>query len=42
MRFGVSGPMPVRRADGTVVPVGGPRLRAVLAVDAGRVVASTG
>ncbi|RKT54980.1 putative ATPase [Saccharothrix australiensis] len=35
------GPMVVRRADGTLVPVGGPRLRALLAVllvDAGRVV----
>ncbi|MEU6149294.1 BTAD domain-containing putative transcriptional regulator [Actinosynnema sp. NPDC047251] len=41
MRFGVLGPMVVRRADGTEVPVGGPRLRALLAVlviDAGRVV----
>ncbi|MFI9007628.1 BTAD domain-containing putative transcriptional regulator [Actinosynnema sp. NPDC053489] len=41
MRFGVLGPMVVRRADGTEVRVGGPRLRAllaVLAVEAGRVV----
>ncbi|WP_433274202.1 BTAD domain-containing putative transcriptional regulator [Actinosynnema sp. CS-041913] len=41
MRFGVLGPMVVRRADGAEVPVGGPRLRALLAVllvDAGRVV----
>ncbi|MER5267698.1 BTAD domain-containing putative transcriptional regulator [Actinosynnema sp. NPDC002837] len=41
MRFGVLGPMVVRRADGTEVRVGGPRLRALLAVllvDAGRVV----
>ncbi|ONI86851.1 hypothetical protein ALI22I_23775 [Saccharothrix sp. ALI-22-I] len=41
MRFGVLGPMLVRRADGTEVRVGGPRLRALLAVlvvDAGRVV----
>ncbi|MBW4722096.1 BTAD domain-containing putative transcriptional regulator [Saccharothrix obliqua] len=41
MRFGVLGPMVVRRGDGTEVPVGGPRLRALLAVllvDAGRVV----
>ncbi|MEV8442584.1 BTAD domain-containing putative transcriptional regulator [Actinosynnema sp. NPDC051121] len=41
MRFGVLGPMVVRRADGTEVRVGGPRLRALLAVlvvHAGRVV----
>ncbi|MFE9749996.1 ATP-binding protein [Saccharothrix saharensis] len=41
MRFGVLGPMVVRRADGAEVRVGGPRLRALLAVllvDAGRVV----
>lgn len=41
MRFGVLGPMVVRRADGSEVRVGGPRLRAllaVLAVHAGRVV----
>ncbi|MEV0679322.1 BTAD domain-containing putative transcriptional regulator [Actinosynnema sp. NPDC050436] len=41
MRFGVLGPMVVRRGDGTEVRVGGPGLRAlvaVLAVDAGRVV----
>ncbi|TQM78100.1 putative ATPase [Saccharothrix saharensis] len=41
MRFGVLGPMVVRRADGSEVRVGGPRLRALLAVlvvDAGRVV----
>jgi len=39
--FGVLGPMVVRRSDGAEVPVGGPRLRALLAVllvDAGRVV----
>ncbi|MEU4803760.1 BTAD domain-containing putative transcriptional regulator [Actinosynnema sp. NPDC023587] len=41
MRFAVLGPMVVRRADGTEIPVGGPGLRALLAVlviDAGRVV----
>ncbi|MFE2757003.1 BTAD domain-containing putative transcriptional regulator [Actinosynnema sp. NPDC059335] len=41
VRFGVLGPMVVRRADGSEVRVGGPRLRAlvaVLAVEAGRVV----
>ncbi|WP_367128221.1 BTAD domain-containing putative transcriptional regulator [Saccharothrix sp. HUAS TT1] len=41
MRFGLLGPMVVRRADGSPVRVGGPRLRALLAllaVDAGRVV----
>ncbi|MFD0202379.1 ATP-binding protein [Saccharothrix carnea] len=41
MRFGVLGPMVVRRADGSEVRVGGPRLRALLAVlvvGAGRVV----
>ncbi|MEU3627382.1 AfsR family transcriptional regulator [Amycolatopsis coloradensis] len=41
MRFGVLGATEVRREDGTVVPVGGPRVRtlfALLALEAGRVV----
>ncbi|WP_067178614.1 AfsR/SARP family transcriptional regulator [Microtetraspora niveoalba] len=41
MRFGILGPTDVRRDDGSVVAVGGPRLRALLAMlllDAGRVV----
>ncbi|MEV0969416.1 BTAD domain-containing putative transcriptional regulator [Microtetraspora glauca] len=41
MRFGILGPTEVRRGDGRAVPVGGPRLRALLALlllDAGRVV----
>jgi predicted ATPase/DNA-binding SARP family transcriptional activator len=41
MRFGILGPTQVRRGDGREVAVGGPRLRALLAlllVDAGRVV----
>ncbi len=41
MRFGVLGATEVRREDGTPVPVGGPRVRtllALLALEAGRVV----
>ncbi|KZB81649.1 BTAD domain-containing putative transcriptional regulator [Amycolatopsis regifaucium] len=41
MRFGVLGATEVRRADGALVPVGGPRVRtlfALLALEAGRVV----
>ncbi|WP_410658537.1 BTAD domain-containing putative transcriptional regulator [Amycolatopsis sp. lyj-112] len=41
MRFGVLGATAVRREDGTTVPVGGPRVRtllALLALEAGRVV----
>ncbi len=41
MRFGVLGATEVRREDGTAVPVGGPRVRtllALLALEAGRVV----
>ncbi|GLW66163.1 SARP family transcriptional regulator [Actinomadura rubrobrunea] len=41
MRFGVLGPVEARRDDGRVLPVGGPRARALLALlllDAGRVV----
>ncbi|MEV6908235.1 BTAD domain-containing putative transcriptional regulator [Amycolatopsis sp. NPDC051071] len=41
MRFGVLGATEVRREDGTLVPVGGPRVRtllALLALEAGRVV----
>src|SRR5262245_19313676 len=43
MRFGILGPTQVRRSDGREVTVGGPRLRALLAlllVDAGSVVAA--
>lgn len=43
MRFSILGPTQVRRADGREVTVGGPRLRALLAlllVDAGNVVAA--
>ncbi|WP_181773098.1 BTAD domain-containing putative transcriptional regulator [Amycolatopsis pittospori] len=41
MRFGVLGATEVRREDGTLVPVGGPRVRtlfALLALEAGRIV----
>ncbi|TWP49586.1 GNAT family N-acetyltransferase [Lentzea tibetensis] len=41
MRFGVLGPLEARLADGTLVPIGAPRLRALLAMlvlDAGRIV----
>jgi predicted ATPase/DNA-binding SARP family transcriptional activator len=41
MRFGILGPTQVRRSDGREITVGGPRLRALLAlllVDAGKVV----
>jgi predicted ATPase/DNA-binding SARP family transcriptional activator len=41
MRFGILGPTQVRRGDGREITVGGPRLRALLAlllVDAGKVV----
>ncbi|MBX6769909.1 MAG: winged helix-turn-helix domain-containing protein, partial [Actinomadura rubrobrunea] len=41
MRFGVLGPVEARRDDGSVLSIGGPRVRALLAMlllDAGRVV----
>ena len=43
MQFGILGPLQARRDDGTLVALGGPRQRAVLArllVDAGRVVSA--
>ncbi|WP_067827498.1 BTAD domain-containing putative transcriptional regulator [Nocardia inohanensis] len=41
MRFGILGPIQLERADGTPVPIGGPQVRALLALlllDAGRIV----
>jgi predicted ATPase/DNA-binding SARP family transcriptional activator len=43
MRFGILGPTQVWREDGSTLPVGGPRVRALLArllLDAGRIVAA--